>query len=134
MSTGPTRRAPGGWCRVYFKLFHVQRLGALRLAGSIERDLLDPRFGLPQQVLAAPLEGFAALIDGDRFLKWHLAVFEALDDRLQFLDRPLEAQLVDIGEVFFGQVRLGHGVRCSFHPRIRAVTCAATERDRPWRS
>src|SRR5215813_9462326 len=48
-------------------LFDIQWLGSLRLGRRIERDLFDPRFGLPQQVLAAPLKDFAALVDGDGF-------------------------------------------------------------------
>jgi hypothetical protein len=62
--------------------FHIERVDSLRLARGIEGDFLDPRLGLPQQVLTAPLENLAALVDGDRLLQWHLAVFEALDDRL----------------------------------------------------
>src|SRR5215216_2463168 len=49
-------------------LFHVERLGPGRLAGGIERDLLDPRRGLTQPLLAAALEHFAALVDRDGFL------------------------------------------------------------------
>src|SRR5205823_14795681 len=41
----------------------VERLGAGRLAGAVERDLLDPGFGLAQQLLATPLERFSALVD-----------------------------------------------------------------------
>src|SRR5689334_13659633 len=61
---------------------HVERLGALRLAGSVERDLLDARLGLLEQFLAAALERFAALVDRDRFLERHLAFLEPLDDGL----------------------------------------------------
>src|SRR5208282_3083548 len=46
-------------------LLDVQRLGAGRIARGIERDFLHPRFRLPQQILAAALERFAALVDGD---------------------------------------------------------------------
>src|SRR5262245_13374451 len=45
----------------------VERLGAGRLARAVERDLLDPGFGLPQQLLAAALERLAALVDRHRF-------------------------------------------------------------------
>ena len=41
-------------------LLHVERLGAGGVAGGVQRDLLHPRLGLPQQVLAAALERFAA--------------------------------------------------------------------------
>src|SRR5436190_23575534 len=61
-------------------LFHVERLGAGRLARGIERDLLDPGLGEPQQFLAAALERFPALVDGNRFLQRHLALLQALDD------------------------------------------------------
>src|SRR5437588_656048 len=55
--------------RLRATLFHVERLGAGRLARRIERDLLHPCFGLAQQLLAAALERLAALVDGDRFLE-----------------------------------------------------------------
>src|SRR5262252_5843005 len=41
-------------------LLDVERLSSGRLAGSIERDLLHARLGLPQQFLAAALEHLAA--------------------------------------------------------------------------
>src|SRR5258708_23544036 len=75
---------------------HVERLGPGHLAVGVGGDLVDPRLGLPQQFLAAPLQGFAALVDGHRFLQRHLAVFEPLDDRFKLLDRALEAQLFDV--------------------------------------
>src|SRR5260370_9689413 len=83
--------APGAtWSR------RVARLGTGPLAVGVGGDLVDPRLGLPQQFLAAPLQGFAALVDGHRFLQRHLAVFEPLDDRFNLLDRALEAQLFDV--------------------------------------
>jgi len=42
---------------------NVQRLGAGHPAIGIGGDLVDPRFGLPQQFLAAALQGFAALVN-----------------------------------------------------------------------
>src|ERR1700676_4489912 len=75
---------------------NVERLGAGDLAIGVGGDLVDPRLGLAQQFLAAPLQGLATLIDGDRFLQRHLAVLEPLDDRFEFLDRALEAQLLDV--------------------------------------
>src|SRR5580700_5676340 len=78
---------------VKMRLFDVKRLGAGRLAGGVERDLLHPRLGLPQQLLAAALEELAAFIDGDRFLQRNLAFLQPLDDRLELIDRPLEGQL-----------------------------------------
>src|SRR5258705_11555924 len=110
------------------RLLHVERLGALGLAGGVQRDLFDAGLRLAQQLLAAALERLAALVDRDRFLQRHLAFFEALDDGFEFLDRPFEAQGVDIG------VLVGHGRLGSFQPRISAVTWAAAERARPWRS
>ena len=84
---------------------HVERLGAGRLAGGVERDLLDPRLGLPQQLLAAALERLAALVDRDRLLERHLALFEPLDDRFKLLDRLLEGQGRDVAVG-----RVGHAV------------------------
>ena len=72
----------------------IERPGAGRLAGGIERDLLDPRLGLPQQFLAAALERLAALIDRDRFFERNLALLEPLDDRFKLLDRLLEGQFL----------------------------------------
>jgi len=78
-------------------LLDVERLGAGRLAGGIERDLLHPRLGLVQQLLAAALEQLAAFIDGDRFLERHLAFLEPLDDGLELLDGALEGEKLDVG-------------------------------------
>src|SRR5262245_41884575 len=75
----------------------VERFGSGRLAGGIERDLLHPRLGLPQQLLAAALERLAPLVDGDRLLERHLALLEPLDDRFELLDRPLEGEALDVG-------------------------------------
>src|SRR5882757_11348451 len=83
--------------------FHVEGLGAGRLARSVERDLLDPRLGLAQQLVAAALERLAALVDRHRFLERHLALFEALHDRFELLDRLLERKLLDVG--VFGHLR-----------------------------
>src|ERR1700732_561449 len=83
----------------------VERLGAGRLAGGIERDLLHPRLRLAQQLLAAALEQLAAFIDGDRFLERHLALLEPLDDRLELLDGALEGQLRDVGMGLVGHDR-----------------------------
>src|SRR5262249_29599393 len=65
---------------------HIERFSPGRLAGSVERDLLHPRFGLTQQLLAAAFERLAALVDGNRFLERDLALFEPLDDGLKLLD------------------------------------------------
>ncbi len=81
----------------FFASFHVERLGAGRLAGGIERDLLHARFGLAQQFLAALLERLAALVDRDRFFERNFALFEPLDDRFELLDRALEGQALDVG-------------------------------------
>ena len=78
-------------------LLNVERLGAGRLAGGVERDLLDPRLGLAQQFLAAALERLAALVDRDQFLERNLALFEPLDDRFELLDRAFEGQALDVG-------------------------------------
>src|SRR5262245_11889937 len=86
-------------------LLDVERLGSGGLAGGVERDLPDPRLRLPQQLLAAAFERLAALIDGDRFLERHLALLEPLDDRLEFLDRPLERQALDVGMIGLGHDR-----------------------------
>src|SRR5262245_423597 len=76
---------------------NVERLGAGRLASSIEPDLLHPSLGLAQQLLAAALERLAALVDGDRLLERHLALLEPFDDRFELLDRLLEGQALDVG-------------------------------------
>src|SRR6266851_5176292 len=78
-------------------LFDVERLGSGRLARGIEGDLLDPGLGLAQQLDAAALERFAALVDRDRLLERHLALLEPLDDRFELLDRLLEGQPRDVG-------------------------------------
>src|SRR5262245_20636983 len=128
---------------------NVERLGAGRLAGGIEPDLLHPSLGLAQQLLAAELERLAALVDGNRFLERHLALLEPFDDRFELLDRLLEGQALDVGMGGGGHDRVPlsralyraagrtsppgsrHG---GAQPRIKAATCAAAEPARPWRS
>src|SRR4029077_18924553 len=78
----------------------VERLAAGWFASGIQRDLLYARLGLPQQILASPPEHLAALVNCDRFFERHLALFEPLDDRFEFLDRPLERHLSNIAVVF----------------------------------
>src|SRR5262245_37289745 len=101
----PMADAPPGRCRSGGAgSGDVERLGAGRLAGGIEPDLLHPSLGLAQQLLAAALERLAALVDGNRLLERHLALLEPLDDRFELLDRPFEGQALDVG---MGGV--GHG-------------------------
>src|SRR5262245_8858703 len=95
---------PAGADRGGARSGNVERLGAGRLAGGIEPDLLHPSLGLAQQLLATALERLAALVDGDRLLERHLALLEPLDDRFELLDRLLEGQALDVG---MGGV--GHG-------------------------
>src|SRR4051812_20960384 len=78
-------------------LLHIERLGAGRLARSIERDLFHARFGLAQEFLAALLERLAALVDEDRLFERDLAFLEPLDDRFELLDGALEGQALDVG-------------------------------------
>jgi hypothetical protein len=66
-------------------LLDVERFASGWFALSVERDLLDARLGLPQQLLAAALKRFTALVYRDRFLERHLALFEPLDDRFETL-------------------------------------------------
>src|SRR3954464_4829753 len=79
------------------RLLHIQRLGADRLAGGIERDLLDARFRLAQQFLTAALKRLPALVDCYRFFQWHFALFQALDDRFELLDCTFEGQFLHVG-------------------------------------
>src|ERR1700746_67067 len=85
----------------------VERFGSGRLAGGIERDLLHPGLGLPQQLLAAALEPLAALVDGARLLERPLALPEPLDDRFELFDRPLEGEALDVGMGVVGHDRSG---------------------------
>src|SRR5207244_12321675 len=75
----------------------VERLGAGRLTRAVERDLLDAGFGLAQQLLAAALERFAALVDRHRFLERDVAPLELLHDGFELGERLLERQLRHVG-------------------------------------
>src|SRR5579871_1643179 len=75
----------------------VQRLGSRRPTAGISRDFVDPSLGLAQQFLAAPLQGFAALIDRNRLFQRDLAFLKSLDDRFELFDRSLECQALYIG-------------------------------------
>src|SRR6266542_1716970 len=70
---------------------HVKRRGPGDLAVGIGGNLVDARLGLPPKFFAAALQRLAALIARDRFLHRHLAVFQPLHHRFEFLDRALEA-------------------------------------------
>jgi hypothetical protein len=75
----------------------VERLGAGRLVVRIERDLLDLGFRLAQQRIAMRLQRLSPLIDLDRGLKLHVALFQAIDDGFELLQRLLEAHILDVG-------------------------------------
>jgi len=77
-----------------------------RLAGGVEPNFLHPRLGQAQQLLAATLERLAALVDRDRLLERHLALFQPFDDGFELLDRPFEGQARDIGMDIVGHDRV----------------------------
>src|SRR6476619_7034659 len=79
----------------------VERLGTGRLAAGVERDLLDAGLGLAQQLLAAALQAFAALIDRNRLLKRNFAFLETLHDGFKLLDSAFEGQTLDVVVVAF---------------------------------
>src|SRR5665213_3248277 len=83
---------------------NVERFRAGGLAIGIGGDLVDPCLRLPQQFLASPFQHLAAFVNGDGFLERYLAFLEPLDDRFQFLDRALEAQLLDVHLGVFGHI------------------------------
>jgi hypothetical protein len=51
---------------------------------------------LPQQIFTTAFERFTTLVNSDRFLQWHFAVFKSPDDRLKLFDSPFERKLFDI--------------------------------------
>src|SRR5262245_6596483 len=81
--------------------------GAGGPAVLVERDFLDPRLGSAQQRVAMGLERLAPLVDEDRGLKLDVALFQAIDDGFELLQRLLEVHGLDVGVVF----RFGHGPR-----------------------
>src|SRR5262249_40949224 len=80
----------------------VERLGSGRLAGGVDRDLLDAGLGLAQELLAAALEAFAALIDCNRLLKRNFAFLKPLHDGFKLLDGAFEGQALDVVVIAFG--------------------------------
>src|SRR5262249_15804181 len=80
----------------------LERLAAGGLSAGVYVYFLKPSLSLAEQFLEACLQSLAALVNGDGFLKRHFAFFQALDDRFQLLDRPLEGHFLNIGVV------LGH--------------------------
>src|SRR5690242_19229638 len=101
----------------------VQGLGSGRLAAGIGGDLVDPRLGLTQQLLAPPLQGLAPLIDRDGLFQRNLAIFQALDDRFELFDRALEGQALHIGVGVFNHVSFERyfGVDLSRGPSLAAI-------------
>src|SRR5437016_13394351 len=89
-------------CRVAGGSVDVERLGSGRLSAGVERDLLDTGLGLAQQLLAAALEAFAALIDGNRLLKRNFPFLKSLHDGFKLLDGAFEGQALDVVVVAFG--------------------------------
>jgi hypothetical protein len=79
----------------------VERLGSGRLTAGVERDLLDAGLGLTQQLLAAALEAFAALIVGNRLFKRNFAFLESLHNGFKLLDGAFEGQALDVVVVAF---------------------------------
>src|SRR5579864_4114511 len=94
---------------------NVERLRADRLAAGVGCDLVDPSLSLAQQFLAPPLQDLAPFVNGDRFFQWNLALLESLHDGFEFLDRALEAQLLDVGLGIIG------------HARISLIRCLSTK-------
>src|ERR1700730_7907880 len=83
-------------------LLNVERFSPGDLPRRVGGNLVAAGLGLPQQFLTAAFQGLAALVDGDRFLQRHLAVFQPLHDRLELLERALEAQLLGVRWGVFG--------------------------------
>src|ERR1700691_1083181 len=87
-------RAAARW--LIERLLDVERFSAGGRAAGVERDLLHARFGLPQQLFTTAFKRLTALVNSDRFLQRHFAVFKSSDDRLKLFDRPFERKLFDI--------------------------------------
>ena len=69
----------------------VEGLGALRAPVGREGELLDLGLRLLQEPVAVLLQNLAALVDRDLLLELDVAALEPVDDRLQLLERALEA-------------------------------------------
>ena len=67
------------------------------LAVGREGELLDLGLRLLQEPVAVLLQNLAALVDRDALLELDVAALEPADDRLQFLERALEAHVLDVG-------------------------------------
>src|SRR5882757_7722217 len=91
----------GALRRTLGRSIDVERLGSGGLAAGVERDLLDAGLGLAQQLLAAALEAFAALIDCNRLLKRNFAFLKSLHDGFKLLDGAFEGQALDVVVVAF---------------------------------
>src|SRR5207249_515845 len=61
------------------------------IASRVLHEQLDLAFCLLQLGMAEPREADPLLVEGERLLEGQLALLEALDDRLQLLERGLEA-------------------------------------------
>src|SRR6478609_5759443 len=109
----------------------LERLGAGRLIVRIQRDLLDLGLRLAQQRVAMGFQRLAPLIDQDRRLKLNVALFKAIDDSFELLQRLFEAEILDIGMLCC----IGHaeplalcGGKVQEEACIRTRTWAAAER------
>src|SRR5919106_4344013 len=83
----------------------VEGFGAGRLAVLVERDFFDPGLRLAQEHVAMAPQRLSPLIDEDRSFELDIALLKAFDDRLELLERLLEAHGLDVGVVS----QVGHG-------------------------
>ena len=79
---------------------HIERLDTARRAILTEGDFLDARFGAAQQFIAMGAQRLTALVDRNRGFEFDIALFEAVDNGLELLERVFEAQRGNIGRQY----------------------------------
>jgi hypothetical protein len=100
------------------------------LAAAVEADLFDPAFGSVEQLFAMLLQRFAALVDGDGFVKRHVAAFQPRYDAFQLGNGLFEGITSDVDR----SVRLAWGFGHVLHPLISLQICRPADSASPSRS
>src|SRR5579863_294788 len=90
----------------------VERRCALEGAVGRERNLLDAHFGVLEQFIAALLQRLPPLVEPDRFVQRHRALFELIDDLFELRERRLERHRRDVR---FGLGHVGSFSRTVFN-------------------
>jgi len=79
-------------------------LGSGWLAILADSQFLDFGFGLLQQSVTVVPQRLTPFVNRDALFKFNITPFQAPDDSFEFLQRPLETHIRDVGVFLVGYV------------------------------